>query len=63
MNEDQLEQIFGKARKLNELRRAKDRVRQLERALWGESVKPEESDYIPEFLRPQTAGGRANTHT
>lgn len=62
MNEDQLEQIVGKARKLNELRRAKDRVRQLERVLRGESVRPEESDYIPEFLRTRTAGGRA-THT
>jgi hypothetical protein len=60
MNEDELKQTVGKARKLNELRRANDRVRQLERELRGEPVKPEESDHVPEFLRRQVTGGRAN---
>jgi hypothetical protein len=57
MSEDQLQQIVGKASKLNELRRAKDRVRQLERELRGEPVKPKEPDYVPEFLRARVAGG------
>jgi len=56
MIEDDLQQIVGKARKLHELRRAKERVRQLERELRGEPVKPEEPDYVPEFLRAQVPG-------
>lgn len=55
MSEEQLQQIVGKASKLNELRRAKDRVRQLERELRGEPVKPQEPDYVPEFLRARPA--------
>jgi hypothetical protein len=61
MNEDDLEQIVGKARKLNELRRAKDRVRQLERELRGEPTRPEEVEYVPEFLRAQVTGGLASS--
>jgi len=61
MSEEQLRQIVGKASKLNELRRAKDRVRQLERELRGEPVRPEEPDYIPEFLRAPIAGGFTST--
>jgi hypothetical protein len=61
MSEEQLQQIVGKASKLNELRRAKDRVRQLERELRGEPVKPKEPVYVPEFLRAQVAGGLAGT--
>ncbi len=61
MMQDDLEQIVGKARKLHELRRARNRVRQLERELRGEPVKPEEPDYVPEFLRAPASGGRANT--
>ncbi|TLY68252.1 MAG: hypothetical protein E6K35_04135 [Gammaproteobacteria bacterium] len=59
MIEDDLQQIVGKARKLYELRRAKDRVRQLERELRGEPVKAEEPDYVPEFLRAQVPGALA----
>jgi len=59
MNEDELERIVGKARKLTELRRAKDHVRQLERELRGERVKPKEPDYVPEFLRARVPGGLA----
>ena len=61
MSEEQLQQIVGKASKLNELRRAKDRVRQLERELRGEPVRPEEPDYVPEFLRARVAGRLAST--
>jgi hypothetical protein len=60
MSDEQLQQVIGKARKLKELRRAKDRVRQLERELRGESAKPAESTYVPEFLRRQATRGLAN---
>ena len=60
MSNAQLEQIIGKARRLKELRRAKARVRQLERELRGESAKPAESTYVPEFLRRQATSGLAN---
>jgi len=59
MSDDQLEQVTGKARKRKELRRAKDRVRQLERELRGESAKPAESTYVPEFRRRQATRGLA----
>jgi len=59
MSDEQLERVIGKARKLNELRRAKDRVRQLERELRGESAKPAESTYVPEFRRRQATRGLA----
>jgi hypothetical protein len=60
MGDDQLEQAIGKARKLKQLRRAKDRVRQLERELRGEPAKLAESTYVPEFLRRQATSGLAN---
>jgi hypothetical protein len=53
MCDNELEQIIGKARRLKELRRAKERVRQLERALRGEPPRPEEPTWVPEFLRTQ----------
>ncbi len=60
MNDDALETIIGKARTLQELRRAKERVRQLERKLRGEPTRPEESTYIPEFLRLQASSDPAS---
>src|SRR6266404_5684211 len=60
MNNDALETIIGKARRLQELRRAKERVRQLERKLRGEPTRPEESTYIPEFLRLQASSDPAS---
>ena len=51
MSDDELEQVIGKKRALRELRRARERVQQLERQLCGEPAKPEEPTYIPEFLR------------
>jgi len=55
MSDNQLEQIIGKARRLKELRRAKERIRQLERELRGEPPRPEEPTWVPEFLRTQVA--------
>ncbi len=60
MNDDALETILGKARRLQELRRAKELVRQLERKLRGEPTRPEESTYIPEFLRLQASSDPAS---
>jgi hypothetical protein len=60
MSDDELQQVIGKARMFKELRRAKERVRQLERELRGEPAKPEESTYVPEFLRVQAGSGVAN---
>jgi hypothetical protein len=57
MSTDELEQIVAKARKLRELRRARERVRQLERQLRGEPPKPEEPTYIPNFLTPPASRG------
>jgi hypothetical protein len=51
MSDDELGQVIGKTRVLRELRRARARVKELERQLRGEPAKPEEPTYIPEFLR------------
>lgn len=45
------EKIIDKLQKLRDLRRARDRVRQLERELSGEPATPVEAPPIPEFLR------------
>ena len=60
MSDDQLNQIVGKRQRLNELRRAKERVKQLERELRGEPRKLERPVYVPEFLRPEVGGGTAS---
>jgi hypothetical protein len=59
MSDAELEQIIGKVRKLKALHRARERVRQLERELRGEPAKPEESSYVPEFLRMRVTRGIA----
>jgi hypothetical protein len=59
MSDDELEQVIGKARKLKALHRARERVRQLERELRGAPAKPEESSYVPEFLRMRVTRGIA----
>ena len=51
MADSGIEKIIDKLHKLRELRRARDRVRQLERELRGEPAHPEETPPIPEFLR------------
>jgi hypothetical protein len=55
MSDEELEQVTHKARMFTELRRAKERVKRLERELRGEPVQPEVSPYVPEFLRVQVA--------
>jgi len=50
MSADELEQLVAKTWKLRELRRARERVRQLERQLRGEPTRPEEPTYVPKFL-------------
>jgi hypothetical protein len=60
MSDDQLTEIVSKRQKLNELRRAKERVKQLERELRGEPRKLEELVYVPEFLRLQVGSGEAS---
>jgi hypothetical protein len=60
MSDDQLTEIVSKRQKLNELRRAKERVKQLERELRGEPRKLAGPVYIPEFLRRQVGSGEAS---
>ncbi len=59
MSDAELEQITGKVRRLKALHRARERVKQLERELGGEPAKPEESGYVPQFLRMQVTRGAA----
>jgi len=59
MSDAELEQIIGKVPKLKALIRARERVKQLERELRGEPAKPEESSYVPEFLRMRVSRGIA----
>jgi hypothetical protein len=51
MSDEELGQVIAKRRKLKELRRARERVKELERQLRGEPAKPEESTHVPGFLR------------
>jgi len=51
MVDSAMEKIIDKLQKLRDLRRARDRVRQLERELSGEPATPVEAPSIPEFLR------------
>jgi hypothetical protein len=50
MSDSELRKVVNKLSKLRALRQARDRVRQLELELCGESAKPEEPPQIPEFL-------------
>ena len=56
MSDYELEQLINKKRMLRELRRARERVKQLERQLRGEPARPEEPPYVPEFLRLPAPG-------
>jgi len=51
MVDREVEKIVDKLHKLRALRRARERVRQLERELNGAPAKPESAPHLPEFLR------------
>jgi hypothetical protein len=55
MSDDEVRLVVRKKQKLKELQRARKRVKQLERELQGEPEEPEESAFVPEFLRPLVA--------
>ena len=51
MGDSQVDKIVDKLQKLRALRRARERVRQLERELSGAPAKREGPAHLPEFLR------------
>jgi hypothetical protein len=51
MIDSDTQKVVDKQLKLIALRRARARVRQLERELGGETVRPEGPAQLPEFLR------------
>jgi hypothetical protein len=50
MSDGEVRKIIDKLRKLRALSRARERVRQLERELYGDPAKPEDPRAVPEFL-------------
>jgi hypothetical protein len=50
MSESEVRKIIDKLQKLRALSRARERVRQLERELYGEGAKAQEPPRLPEFL-------------
>ena len=54
MIDDEVEKIVDKLQKLRALRRARERVRQLERELNGAPARLEDPPQVPEFLRPSS---------
>jgi len=61
VNHYELEQIIRKRAKIAQLRRAKQRVKQLERELRGEPQKEtEDFPYVPMFLRARRGHGLAD---
>jgi len=50
MGESDVRKVIDKLSKLRALSRARERVRQLERELYGDSSEPEERYVVPEFL-------------
>jgi hypothetical protein len=59
MSAEELMLIVSKARKVQELQRARARVKQLERELRGEPIKTEEPPYIPSFLQSSHSTGES----
>ena len=51
MTDSEVKKIVDKLHKLRVLRRARERVRQLERELNGAPARPEDPPRIPEFLQ------------
>lgn len=50
MSDSEVRKIIDKLHKLRALRHARERVRRLERELYGEPSKPEDPAGAPEFL-------------
>jgi hypothetical protein len=50
MSDSEVRKIIDKLRKLRALSRARERVRRLERELYGEPSRPEDPRAVPEFL-------------
>jgi len=57
MNDYELEQIIRKRHQFRKLLLARERVKQLERELRGDPVRPEEAPSVPQFLRARVANG------
>ena len=53
VSDSELQKVTDKLWKLRTLRRARERVRQLERELYGEWSQPQEAPAVPEFLTPR----------
>lgn len=51
MMDSEVKKIVDKLQKLKALRHARERVRQLEMELSGESARTENPPHVPEFLR------------
>ena len=54
MMDSEVRKIVDKLQKLNALRQARERVRQLEMELSGEPARTETPPHVPEFLRQHT---------
>jgi hypothetical protein len=60
MSDYELEQIIRKRHQFRKLLLARERVKQLERELRGDSVTPEDPPYVPQFLRVRVENGLAH---
>jgi hypothetical protein len=61
MSDYELEPIIRKRHQFRKLALARERVKQLERELRGEPVKPEDPPFVPQFLRVQVGNGPAKS--
>jgi hypothetical protein len=57
MSDYELEPMIRKRHQFRKLALARERVKQLERELCGEPVKPEDPPFVPPFLRVQVGNG------
>lgn len=56
MMDSEVRKIVDKLQKLNALRHARERVRQLEMELSGEPARTDSPPHVPEFLRQRITG-------
>jgi hypothetical protein len=57
MSDYELEPIIHKRHQFKKLLLARERVKQLERELRGDPVKPQDPPYVPQFLRARVENG------